>query len=59
MTGNAAAHDFLLPRLTAPVDEAVAGDVARQVEAAVLNDLGTSPYTDSEALVSGVKLQAH
>ncbi|MDR3533427.1 MAG: hypothetical protein P4L90_23075 [Rhodopila sp.] len=49
MTSNAPAHDFLLPRLTALVDEAVANGIAREVAVAVLIDLVTSPRFDTAA----------
>ena len=49
MTSNAPAHDFLLPRLTALVDEAVAHGITRDVAIAVLIDLVTSPGFDTAA----------
>jgi hypothetical protein len=49
MTSNSPAHDFLLPRLTALVDEAVAKGIARDVAVAVLIDLVTSPGFDTAA----------
>jgi hypothetical protein len=49
MTSNVPAHDFLLPRLTALVDEAVARGIAREVAVAVLIDIVTSPRFDTAA----------
>lgn len=49
MTSQSSVHDFLLPRLTALVDEAVATGVPREVAVAVLIDLVTSPRFDTEA----------
>jgi hypothetical protein len=49
MTSASPAHDFLLPRLTALVDEAVASGIARDVAVAVLIDLVTSPGFDTAA----------
>ena len=46
MTSNTPAHDFLLPRLTRLIDEAVAIGTAREVAVAVLIDLVTSPRFD-------------
>jgi hypothetical protein len=43
------ARDFLLPRLTALIDDAVAQGFARQVAVAVLIDLVTSPEFDTAA----------
>ena len=42
-------HDFLLPRLTALVDEAVASGISREVAVAVLINLITSPGFDAAA----------
>jgi hypothetical protein len=49
MANNSPAHDFLLPRLTALVDEAEAEGIARDVAVAVLIDLVTSPGFDTAA----------
>jgi hypothetical protein len=49
MTSKSPVHDFLLPRLTAVVDEAVATGVPREVAVAVLIDLVTSPQFDTAA----------
>jgi hypothetical protein len=57
MTSDTPVHDFLLPRLTALVEEAVARGFARDVAVAVLIDMvtgppfsaaATDPMTDSE-----------
>jgi hypothetical protein len=47
MTSDSPARDFLLPRLTALVDSAVAAGYAREVAVAVLIDLITSPRFDT------------
>ena len=44
MASDSPARDFLLPRLSALVDEAVAHGFARDVAVAVLIDLVTSPH---------------
>ncbi len=49
MTGDSPARDFLLPRLSALVNEAVATGIARDVAVAVLIDLVTSPGFDTAA----------
>jgi hypothetical protein len=49
MASNSPARDFLLPRLTALVQEAVASGIAREVAVAVLIDLVTSPSFDTAA----------
>jgi hypothetical protein len=49
MTSDAPARDFLLPRLTALLDEAVGRGIAREVAVAVLIDLVTSPKFDTAA----------
>jgi hypothetical protein len=49
MASNSPARDFLLPRLTDLVDEAVASGIAREVAVAVLIDLVTSPVFDTAA----------
>jgi hypothetical protein len=49
MTTDAPVHDFLLPRLTELVDQAVASGIARDVAVAVLIDLVTSPRFDTAA----------
>jgi len=46
---DAPAHDFLLPRLTALLDETVARGIAREVAVAVMIDLVTSPQFDTAA----------
>jgi hypothetical protein len=43
MNSDTPAHDFLLPRLTALVEEAVANGIARDIVVAVLTDLVTAP----------------
>ena len=43
MTSATPAHDFLLPRLAALIDEAAASGIERDVAVAVLTDLVTSP----------------
>jgi hypothetical protein len=43
------AHDFLLPRVAALVDQAVAAGIAREVAVAVLIDIVTSPRFDTAA----------
>lgn len=43
------AHEFLLPRLSALVNEAEASGIARDVAVAVLIDLVTSPGFDTAA----------
>ncbi len=49
MTTASPARDFLLPRLSALVDAAVAQGFARDVAVAVLIDLVTSPGFDTAA----------
>jgi hypothetical protein len=49
MESNSPARDFLLPRLTALVNEAEASGLAREVAVAVLIDLVTSPGFDTAA----------
>ncbi len=49
MTTDSPARDFLLPRLTALVNEATATGFARDVAVAVLIDLVTSPGFDTAA----------
>jgi len=49
MTSQSPVHDFLLPRLTALVDEAVTRGIEREVAVAVLIDLVTSPGFDMAA----------
>jgi hypothetical protein len=49
VTSNAPAHDFLLPRLTALVNEAVGRGFTRDVAVAVMIDLVTSPRFDTAA----------
>ncbi|HEY4043830.1 MAG TPA: hypothetical protein VGM32_18555 [Rhodopila sp.] len=49
MNSMSPARDFLLPRLTALVDEAVASGIAGDVAVAVLIDLVTSPRFDTAA----------
>jgi hypothetical protein len=50
MTSSTPAHDFLLPRLTALIDDAVARGFARQVAVAVLIDLITAPGFNTDAV---------
>ena len=47
MTGHSPVHDFMLPRLAALLDEAVASGIPRDVAVAVLIDLVTSPRFDT------------
>ena len=47
MSNGTPARDFLLPRLTALIDEAVAHGFTRQVAVAVLIDLITAPDFDT------------
>lgn len=49
MTTSTPARDFLLPRLTALVDDAVATGFERPVAVAVLIDLITAPEFDTAA----------
>lgn len=49
MTTDSPARDFLLPRLTALVNEATTNGFARDVAVAVLIDLITSPGFDTAA----------
>ena len=49
MTSDSPARDFLLPRLAALLDDAVAQGFARDVAVAVLIDLVTSPRFDTAA----------
>ena len=49
MASKSPVHDFLLPRLTALVNETVASGVSRDVAVAVLIDLVTSPTFDTAA----------
>jgi len=49
MAEPAPVHDFLLPRLTALVNEAEAAGIARDITVAVLIDLITSPDFDTAA----------
>jgi hypothetical protein len=49
MTTDSPVHEFLLPRLSALVAEAVASGIARDVAVAVLIDLVTSPGFDTAA----------
>ncbi len=50
MTSDSPVRDFILPRLTALVDQAVATGLARDVVVAVLIDLVTSPAFDTAAV---------
>lgn len=50
MASEAPAHSFLLPRLTALVDEAVANGIARDVAVAVLIDLITAPPFNTSSI---------
>lgn len=47
MASESPVHDFILPRLTALVNDAVATGIARDVAVAVLIDLVTSPAFDT------------
>jgi hypothetical protein len=49
MTSISPVHDFLLPRLIAVLDQAVAIGIARDVAVAVLIDVVTSPGFDTAA----------
>jgi hypothetical protein len=49
MTSVSPVHDFLLPRLTALIDETVATGIMREVAVAVIIDLVTSPRFDTAA----------
>jgi len=49
MTSHSPARDFLLPRLTALIEDAVAAGFERDVAVAVLIDLITSPRFDTAA----------
>lgn len=49
MTSDSPVRDFLLPRLTALVNETTATGVSRDVAVAVLIDLVTSPRFDTAA----------
>jgi hypothetical protein len=49
MASDSPARDFLLPRLSALIDQAVAHGFAREVAVAVLIDIVTSPRFDSAA----------
>jgi len=49
MTSDSPAHDFLLPRLTALINDAVAAGFEQEVAVAVLIDLITSPRFDTAA----------
>jgi hypothetical protein len=49
MSNDLPAHDFLLPRLAALIEEAVAAGIERDVAVAVLIDLVTSSRFDTAA----------
>ncbi len=49
MTSDTPGHDFLLPRLTALINEAVAQGIGRDVAVAVLTDLITAPEFNNAA----------
>jgi hypothetical protein len=49
MTTDSPIHDFLLPRLTALLDETVATGTTREIAVAVMIDLITSPRFDTAA----------
>lgn len=49
MASDSPARDFLLPRLSALVDDAMATGIAKDVAVAVLIDLVTSPAFDTAA----------
>ncbi len=59
MATQSPARDFLLPRLSALVDEAVASGIARDVAVAVLIDLVTSPGFDTAAPDPGADSEPH
>lgn len=59
MTSKSPAHDFLLPRLTALVTDAVASGIARDVAVAVLIDLVTSPTFDTAAPAPDTDSEPH
>lgn len=50
MASASPAHDFILPRLIALLDEAVAAGIARDVAVAVLIDIATSPPFDTASV---------
>jgi hypothetical protein len=47
MTSDSPVHDFLLPRLTALINETVATGTTREIAVAVMIDLITSPRFDT------------
>jgi hypothetical protein len=49
MTSDSPARDFLLPRLSALIQQAVKAGITREVAVAVLIDLVTSPRFDTAA----------
>ncbi len=49
MASDTPMHDFLLPRITALVDEAVAQGFARDIVVAVIIDIITAPRFDAAA----------
>jgi hypothetical protein len=59
MTCNSPVHEFLLPRLTALLDEAVTAGIARDVVVAVLIDVVTSPGFDTAAPDPGADSEPH
>jgi hypothetical protein len=59
MTSDTPVHDFLAPRLTALLDEAVANGFTREVVVAVLIDLTTSPPFCTEAPDATADSQPH
>jgi hypothetical protein len=59
MPSNSPVHDFLLPRLTALVNDAVATGLPRDVVVAVLIDLVTSPLFDSATPDAGADSEPH
>jgi hypothetical protein len=59
MTTESPARDFLLPRLTALVQEAETSGIARDVAVAVLIDLVTSPSFDTAEPDPGADSDPH
>ena len=47
MTSSTPAHDYMLPRITALVAEAIKSGIARDVAVAVLTDILTAPEFDT------------
>jgi hypothetical protein len=59
MSTGTPARDFLQPRLTALVDDAVASGFARQITVAVLIDLITAPDFDADSSDAEADLASH